>query len=67
MDIITRMTKDDVVKRLGDSSPAIKYPTYCQIELISSNVNVTGNYLKYSRSLCQTPWEVDGKKLYPTS
>jgi len=28
---------------------------------------VMGNYLKFSRSLSQSPWEVDGKKLYETS
>jgi len=30
-------------------------------------VFVMGNYLKFSRLLSQSPWEVDGKKLYETS
>jgi tRNA pseudouridine synthase 10 len=28
---------------------------------------VMGHYLKFSRELSQTPWEIDGKKMYPTS
>jgi len=31
------------------------------------SIYIIGNYNKYSRFLSQTPWEVDGKKLYESS
>jgi len=34
---------------------------------VTSNIYIFGNYLKYSRVLSQTPWEVEGKKMYETS
>lgn len=37
------------------------------LKLESPNIFLAGNYLKYSRFLSQTPWEIDGKKLYETS
>ena len=41
--------------------------TEIKIQLVSENVYISGRYLKYSRFLSQTPWEIEGKKIFESS
>jgi tRNA pseudouridine synthase 10 len=57
-----------MLEKLGTTAPlALTYCTVYDFSLESGNIYVKGNYLKYSRTLSQTPWTVDGQKLYATS
>lgn len=64
IDTILKLPKSTVLTKLGAEVLPINFSTSTDVELYSSNVFVCGNYLKFSRNICQTPWEVDGKKLY---
>jgi hypothetical protein len=35
-----------------------------KIEIVNSNILIKGNYLKFSREIGQSPWELNGVKLY---
>jgi tRNA pseudouridine synthase 10 len=38
-----------------------------QVELVNNNIFIKGSYLKYSREIGQTPWEVNGVKICESS
>ena len=41
--------------------------TKINTNLVSENLYISGRYLKYSRFLSQTPWEIEGKKIFESS
>lgn len=67
IDTISKLGHATILEKLGTSPMPIKFSTSVDAQVYSSNIYVCGHYLKFSRSLCQTPWEVDGVKLYETS
>lgn len=67
IDTILKLPTNIVLNKLGDESLTINYSTSTDIEVCSSNVYFCGNYLKFKRNLSQTPWQIDGKRLYDTS
>jgi len=42
-------------------------PATIEIAATHASIYFMGNYCKYSRYMSQTPWYIDGVKLYDTS
>lgn len=43
------------------------YPTKLDITTSYQNIFIKGNYIKLARFISQTPWIIDGHKIYETS
>jgi len=56
-----------ILKHLGTEAIPLSHETTFSCGLDSKNIYISGNYLKYCRGLSQTPWEIEGKRLYETS
>jgi tRNA pseudouridine synthase 10 len=56
--ILDRLTVADLHKHLD---------TQCEVGFYSPPIFLSGNYLKYSRFLSQTPWEIEGKIIFSSS
>lgn len=52
-----------VIKKLGGERLPLKTPTKFSVSFDTKNIYISGNYLKYSRGLSQTPWEIEGQRL----
>lgn len=52
-----------ILKTYGYEKIPLNHDTTFTAALDSRNLYISGNYLKYSRGLSQTPWEIDGKRL----
>jgi hypothetical protein len=67
IETISKLGHHSILGKLGTGVLPIKFSTSVDVQVYSSNIYICGHYMKFSRSLCQTPWEVDGVKLYATS
>ena len=56
-----------VMKLLGTGILPLRHHASFGCTFESKNLYISGHYLKFSRGLSQTPWEVDGERLYETS
>lgn len=52
-----------LLKSFGHDQIPLKHDTTYSSVLESRNIYISGNYLKFSRGLSQTPWEIDGERL----
>lgn len=65
---ILKFPKEVILSRLGSESlEPIDSHTTCSIVCSAENVFLKGFYNKFSRTLSQTPWVVDGKLMIPNS
>ncbi len=56
-----------VMKLLGTGALPLKAESTFSCTFESKNIYIGGHYLKFSRGLSQTPWEIEGQRLYETS
>lgn len=56
-----------ILKELG--TDPVPQKSFCNFSATfeSKNIFLKGNYLKYSRGLSQTPWEIEGQKMVPSA
>lgn len=65
---ILKFPREVFLSRLGQEAlPQVSKPATCQISCSSENIFLKGFYNKFSRTLSQTPWSVDGKLMIPNS
>ncbi|EAR99612.2 tRNA pseudouridine synthase Pus10, putative (macronuclear) [Tetrahymena thermophila SB210] len=55
------------VIRNGQLPDPVTSPAQIDVSLSHASIYIMGNYCKYSRYMSQTPWFIDGVKLYDTS
>ena len=56
-----------VLKKMGYDSVALKSATNFALSFDTKNIYIRGHYLKFSRGLSQTPWEIEGQRLVAAS
>ena len=56
-----------VMKLLGEGALPLKTESSFSCTFESKNIYIGGHYLKFSRGLSQTLWEIEGQRLYETS
>lgn len=75
--VFTRMAVVKALEKIPDSKFLIHYPsppgrpssscTSQDIQCLHTSIFVAGRYNKYSRSLSQTPWIIDGRRMMESS